>query len=42
MNEENTIGYNERDKFINRAIGVGLVVFSIYLLVGLIDKKYAE
>ena len=42
MNEENKIGYNQRDKLINEAIGLGLVVFGVYLLYGLLDKRYAE
>jgi hypothetical protein len=38
MNEEE-IGFTERDKLMNNAIGLGLIVFSIYLLYGLFDKK---
>ena len=41
MNEEenSSVGFTPKDKLINRAIGVGLIVFGIYLLYGLFDKK---
>lgn len=38
MNEKE-IGFTEKDKLINNAIGLGLIVFGIYLLYGLFDKK---
>lgn len=37
--EENNIGFTQRDKLMNNAIGIGLVVFGIYLLYGLFNKK---
>ena len=41
MNEEenSSIGFTQRDKLINRTIGVGLVGFGLYLLYGLFYKK---
>ena len=38
MNGEE-IGFTERDKLMNNAIGLGLIVFGIYLLYGLFNKK---
>ena len=38
MNEEQ-IGFTPKDKLMNNAIGLGLIVFGIYLLYGLLDKK---
>lgn len=42
MNEEENsgIGFTEKDKLMNQAIGLGLIVFGIYLVYGLFTKKY--
>jgi hypothetical protein len=37
MNEEE-IGFTAKEILMNRAIGVGLIVFGIYLLYGLFKK----
>jgi hypothetical protein len=41
MNEEenSSVGFTPKDKLINNAIGLGLIVFGIYLLYGLFNNK---
>jgi hypothetical protein len=41
MNEEenSSVGFTPKDRLINNTIGLGLIVFGIYLLYGLFNKK---
>ena len=44
MNEEenSNIGFTPKDKLINQALGLSLIVFGIYLVYGLFEKKYEQ